>query len=255
MSSPAPKSIEIANDIEDRLNKSVLKGEALSKFEFKLLLKKAEDMEFPLRYACLSAIYSCYQDYVKSTENAKYGIKYGINDDECVTNSVLALHNAFLFEEIVELVNEYPSIIQFSEAGLLCYNAAINVLDLDLCEKIAQRVKIGEFTRHLVIKNFIGHDNELIKHASEYVRYAVDSARKIMQESRALPKSFFLNINTVNEDYQNFDAIINFKNVNIDKIIEMEDKWHDYLAKYNLTDYQLYDFPCIMDSEAEEDNS
>jgi len=241
-----PKTIDA--EIYELLNKSMASGISIPEIQFQRLIRKAEKLPIPHKYACLSAIYSHSLNYERAIENAVKSINYGDNEEYCVENALSALSNIKLFSDIVDISKKYPILLSYNDSRNESYKAALYTFDLDYCEYIANNFKLitnGNICDYKPFKKHLNEDRELIGKANEYFTYVLHGLTDLLKKHTILSNSFSFGLtgDTVG-DFLEINVAL--RNTPIDQTIELESQWHSHIAKFNVSEKELCNVAFVM---------
>ncbi|QHB82382.1 hypothetical protein GIS01_09455 [Aeromonas veronii] len=227
------------------LNRAIETGSAISDFQLRKLISKAEKLAAPNKYACLSAVYSHTLDYDKVVENSVKAIKLGASDEECVFNALSALSNMKLYSEIVKIAKQFPVLLGYNEPRHEIYDAAIRVLELDYCECISGKYGLSlddnKKSDYKSLRNHFCNDSKLIQQAGQYLNVAYLELISVLKNHKYRPSS----INFGVENYpggEYLEVEINIYSADyydVDDIINMEEQWFKKLSSYQVSDEKL----------------
>ncbi|MUJ26342.1 hypothetical protein [Aliivibrio fischeri] len=243
-----PKQVD--SEIYDLLNESIHTGEVIPEIQFRGLIRKAEKLPVPYRYACLSALYSHSLDYEQAIENAINSIKYGCDEQFCVENALSALSNNKLFSDMVRLSKEFPILLNYSDSRNESYDAAIFTFDLDYCEYIANNFELRNdesLYDYEAFRSYLEHDEELIRKASEYMSYVFDGLTVLFKQSSIRAKSFGFGLMSDSID-QYLEINVLLHSSSIEQAVDFELSWHEHIAKFDVSEPQLCNIAFVVGS-------
>ncbi|MCE7646795.1 hypothetical protein [Vibrio fluvialis] len=240
----APKVPQTADkEIFEKLNESLSTGSQISLLEIQRLINKASKIPVPQRYACLAAVYSHVPNYDLTLENAEYAVKYSCGDKECIMNALSSLNNLRCYSDIVRFARTYPAILRCNDVIQECYDAAFYSFDFDFCEELARDYMdlLNEALEHRNLINFFDSDPELINKASEYISFSLRKFKDISQKHqiRTSSNTFGFNAPSHKLGAKEFNFIIGFKSIDIDRLIDIETEWLKGIAEYEISDERL----------------
>lgn len=243
---------QVDSEIYDLLNESIHTGKAIPEFQFRGLIRKAEKLPVPYRYACLSALYSHSLDYDQAISNAIYSIKYGRDEQFCVENALSALSNNKLFSDIVKLSKEFPVLLNYSDSRNESYDAAIFTLDLEYCEYIASHYQLRNdetLYDYEAIRCYFDNDQTLIRKASDYLVHAFDGLAELLKKYSMRTKSFGFGL--VSDPIDQFlEVNITLHRASLDQAVDLELDWHAHIAQFDVIEPQLCNVAFVIgDSE------
>ncbi|EHU0384931.1 hypothetical protein KY019_003333 [Vibrio cholerae] len=242
-----PKQVDA--EIYDLLNESIHTGVAIPEILFRGLIRKAEKLPVPFRYACLSALYSHALDYDRAIENAVNSVKYGCDEQFCVENALSALSNNKLFSDIVKLSKQFPILLNYSDSRNESYNAAIFILDLDYCEYIDKNFELRSdvsLCDYETLRCYLDNDEELIKKASDYMIHVFNGLTELLKKEMKRTKSFRFGMISDPID-QYLEVNVSLHNASIEKAVDLELAWHEHIAKYEVSEPQLCNIAFVIE--------
>ncbi|ELE5025662.1 hypothetical protein RDG65_000921 [Vibrio fluvialis] len=243
-----PKQVDA--EIYDLLNGSIRTGIAIPEIQFRGLIRKAEKLPAPFRYACLSALYSHSLDYERAIENAVYSVKYGCDEQFCVENALSALSNNKLFADIVKLSKEFPVLLNYSDSRNESYDAATYIFDLDYCEYIADNFELKQdnpLYDYEAFRCYLDNDRELIKKASDYMIHVFDGLTKLLKLANIRTKSFGFGM-VSDSVSQYIEVNVSLHNTSIEQAVDLELSWHEHIAKFDVSEAQLCNMAFVIEA-------
>lgn len=239
MAPRVPKRIDA--EIYELLNESIASGISIPDIQFQGLIRKAEQLPIPHRYACLSALYSHSLNYDRAIENAINSIKYGDNEQYCVENALSALSNNKLFSDIVAISKKYPILLNYSDSRNESYDAALYTFDLDYCEYIANNFELRDdetICDYKLIKEHLNDDKDLINNANEYFTYVFSGLTDLLRKYTIRTDSFSFGL--IGDPIEQFlEVNISLHNASIDQTIDLESEWYSHIANFDVSERQL----------------
>lgn len=241
-----PKRIDA--EVYELLNASIDSGNSIPEIKFRGLIRKAEQLPVPDRYACLSALYSHSLDYARAIENAENSIKHGATEQFCVENALSALSNNKLFSDIVILSKKYPILLNYSGSRNESYDAALYTFDLDYCEYIASNFELrndDSFCDYKPIKKHLNDEKELIDKANKYFTYVLSGLTDLLRKYAIRTNSFSFGL--IGDPIEQFlEVNISLHNASIDQAINLEAEWHSHIAKFDVSEKQLCNIAFVI---------
>ncbi|MGE6462563.1 hypothetical protein ABZP26_19280 [Pseudoalteromonas sp. SD03] len=239
----------VDSEIYDLLNESLNTGESIPEFQFKGLIRKAEKLPVPHRYACLSALYAHVFDYDRAIENAVNSIKFGHDEQSCIDNALSALSNNKLFSDIVRLSKEFPILLNYNNSRNESYDAAIYTLDLEYCEYIANNFQLrndGSLYDYEAFRCHLDNDQNLIQKACEYMNYVFEGLTVLLKKSSMRTRSLCFGLITdPMGEYMEINVALH--NASVEQVVDLEFDWHEHISKFDASAPQLCNISFVVE--------
>jgi len=245
MASGIPQKID--DLIYQRLNEYNKNSSVIPELQLQDLVKKAKTLNQIEQYTCLAALYSHAFKHKKTKENAIKAIAYCNGEKSYIINASAALININLCRELVEISKTNSILLEYTESRQDVYDAALYALDLEYCDMITEKYGLPDIPRanHKDLLDFFDHDNDLLEKGGKYIDFALENLIKVLKVNSVRTSS--LQLDLVNSDDDSFLGLtVNFKNLSIDKVIDMEDQWYSHLAKFSVSDDKLCNMSFTM---------
>ncbi|EGQ8499050.1 hypothetical protein L2D36_25290 [Vibrio harveyi] len=242
-----PKPVE--NEIFDILNGCIDSGRTLSEIEIQQLIRKANQLRAPLKYVCLSALYSHSAKYQLAIDTVNRCLRSNFYEPQCVSNMVSALKNARLFKSVVDISKEFPYILEHSKVMSDVYDSALYTLDLEYCSYISDKYVLthdDDYLSHDKIYDYFERNEEIVSRASSYFNYVFSTLTEILAEAKARSSSIQFGLCNLG-DYASLELAVQVKGSDFESVFDMESSWTKRLAQYEIVDDKLCDISFAME--------
>lgn len=248
MATGVPQTID--DLIYEQINESNKNGTIISELNFQNLIRQAKGSKDPLiEYNCLAALYSHALNKNLTLKNAIKAIHFsrGRYDEMELTNAVAAIANTSSCKELVEISKKNPFILNYEDARNDIYKSSLYALDLDYCDMIVSNYGLPEQIKvsHKEFLSFFDNDHELLAKGGQYINFAIEQLMNVLKINSIRSNSLQLEIAQSDHDSL-LGLMVNFQNIDIDKIIDVEEQWHYQLANFSVQDDKLLNISFSM---------